>query len=257
MKLFWIASLVFMALQDVAVAQWMFSPRNHVHSYAPREQFDRGGNFDFPFFAPREEDKPTRKNIERPAQTNSYCVRTCDGRYFPVSRTKQSTPEKLCSALCPAAKIRIFSGPEIEKAFAADGTKYMSLPTALAYRTRIVPDCSCNGKDVFGLAKPDLENDLTLRSGDIVVRTKDIVVFQGGSLPYKSTNFLALARAGGLSPQLRKQLLATKILPNNPNTNLAITVSVRQTSPERTERIVTPNVVPTPTKISDVPPSPD
>jgi len=43
------------------------------------------------------------------------------------------------------------------------------LPNAFRYRSEIVAGCTCNGKDQIGLAPLKIENDPTLRKGDIVV----------------------------------------------------------------------------------------
>ncbi len=40
----------------------------------------------------------------------AYCVRLCDGRFFPIQRHAGATPVQLCNALCPAAKTKIFTG---------------------------------------------------------------------------------------------------------------------------------------------------
>jgi hypothetical protein len=110
-----------------------------------------------------------------PAQTSagsgrtvSYCVRLCDGRHFPIQHHAAATPVQLCNALCPAAPTKIFSGSDISRAVAKDGTRYSALENAFVYRTRVVSDCTCNGKDAFGTAPVDVSADPTLRSGDIV-----------------------------------------------------------------------------------------
>ena len=38
----------------------------------------------------------------------AYCVRLCDGRYFPIQRHANASPAQLCSAFCPAAKTQVF-----------------------------------------------------------------------------------------------------------------------------------------------------
>lgn len=171
----------------------------------------------------------------------NYCVRTCDGKYFPVNRGGRGDValDKVCHAMCPSAQTKIFSGPGIEHATAPDGQKYMSLPNALAYRTKIVDGCTCNGRDPFGVATVDLENDPTLRSGDIVVRESGIKVFTGATPPHANSEFVPIRNAPNMSPALVKQLMALKILPNNPHAPFAMTVTVRQTPPEIPEALRT------------------
>ena len=112
---------------------------------------------------------------ERPAPSSggggravAYCVRLCDGRYFPIQRHANANPAQLCSAFCPAAKTQVFNGSQIDHAYAGGGQRYADLENAFVYRQRIVEGCSCNGKDAFGLARVDVASDPTLRSGDIV-----------------------------------------------------------------------------------------
>ncbi len=99
----------------------------------------------------------------------AYCVRLCDGRYFPLQRSN-TTPEKLCGMLCPASQTKVFYGSEIDHASGRDGGRYAGIANAYLYRKKEIAGCTCNGKDVFGLAPIDLASDPTLRPGDIVNR---------------------------------------------------------------------------------------
>ena len=98
----------------------------------------------------------------------AYCVRLCDGRHFPMQRHTNATSIQLCNAFCPAAKTQVFNGSQIDHAVASNGARYANLENAFVYREKIVPGCTCNGKDAFGLAKIDAAHDPTLRPGDIV-----------------------------------------------------------------------------------------
>ena len=98
----------------------------------------------------------------------AYCVRLCDGRYFPMQRHSNATSIQLCNAFCPAAKTQVFNGSQIDHAVTSNGARYTDLDNAFVYREKIVTGCTCNGKDAFGLAKIDVANDPTLRPGDIV-----------------------------------------------------------------------------------------
>jgi hypothetical protein len=109
----------------------------------------------------------------------AFCVRLCDGRFFPVQRYAGATPIQMCSAFCPAAKTRIFTGSEIANAHAADGARYADLDNAFVYRQKIVPGCTCNGRDAFGLAPIDLSNDPTLHAGDIVATATGLQKYTG------------------------------------------------------------------------------
>ena len=112
---------------------------------------------------------------ERPAPSSggggravAYCVRLCDGRYFPIQRHANANPAQLCSAFCPAAKTQVFNGSQIDHAYAANGQRYANLDNAFVYRKKVVEGCSCNGKASFGLARIDVAADPTLRPGDVV-----------------------------------------------------------------------------------------
>ena len=73
-----------------------------------------------------------------------------------------------CNSFCPASETKVFSGSSIDNATAEDGKAYSELPNAFRYRNELVSGCTCNGKDQIGLAPVKIENDPTLRKGDIV-----------------------------------------------------------------------------------------
>jgi len=98
----------------------------------------------------------------------AYCVRLCDGRYFPMQRHANATSIQLCNAFCPAAKTQVFNGSQIDHAVASNGARYANLENAFVYREKIVPNCSCNGKTPFGLVTLDVSADPTLKPGDVV-----------------------------------------------------------------------------------------
>jgi hypothetical protein len=100
-----------------------------------------------------------------------YCVRTCDGRFFPVQRSANMSAAEMCKSFCPAARTALFHGSRIDHAIGPNGTRYADLDTAFVYRTRVVDGCTCNGRDPFGLARLDVTEDPTLKPGDIVATT--------------------------------------------------------------------------------------
>ena len=108
-----------------------------------------------------------------------YCVRTCDGRYFPLQRHAGATPAELCKSFCPAAKTMVFSGSKIDTAVAPNGTRYADLDNAFAYRDKVTDSCSCNGKDGLGLARVEASGDPTLRPGDIVATDGGLATYSG------------------------------------------------------------------------------
>src|SRR3989442_7659228 len=140
----------------------------------------------------------------------AYCVRLCDGRYFPIERHSGASSAQTCSSFCPASATKIYNGNGIDHAVAPDGKRYSELATAFAYRKKSIPDCTCNGRDAFGLVTIPVADDPTLRPGDIVATNAGLMAYNGG--PNNST-FTPISNYAGLSPDLRRQLTETKIEP--------------------------------------------
>jgi hypothetical protein len=117
-----------------------------------------------------------------PSGGQAYCVRACDGRYFPISGPDNHSRIAACNSFCPASETSVFYGSNIAHATTANGKPYASLTNAFRYRTEIVAGCTCNGKDQFGLAKIDIQDDPTLRKGDLVVGDEGLRLAQGGAV---------------------------------------------------------------------------
>lgn len=100
--------------------------------------------------------------------SQAYCVRTCDGRYFPITSGGNQTKAATCNSFCPAAETKVVYGGNIDNAVTEGGKPYSELPNAYRYRDELVAGCTCNGKDPTGLASIKIEDDPTLRKGDIV-----------------------------------------------------------------------------------------
>jgi hypothetical protein len=106
----------------------------------------------------------------------AFCVRSCDGKYFPLMRGATS-PAQMCQAFCPASPTRIFFGSSIDSAYAATGERYADSENAFAYRKALRADCTCNGHNPAGLAPVDLAMDDSLRSGDVLVTADGLVAY--------------------------------------------------------------------------------
>jgi hypothetical protein len=119
----------------------------------------------------------------RYAGGQAYCVRSCDGRYFPVPAPASDNASRAaaCKSFCPASDTRIVYGSSIDSAATESGKPYSELPNAFRYRSEMVAGCTCNGKDQFGLAAVRIENDPTLRKGDIVAGEGGLVVANRGA----------------------------------------------------------------------------
>jgi hypothetical protein len=125
------------------------------------------------------------QNDTRPRATYSggqaYCVRTCDGRYFPIAASDNQSRAASCNSFCPASETKVVYGSAIDNAAMENGKPYSELPNAFRYRNEIVAGCTCNGKDQFGLAPVKIENDPTLRRGDIVAGADGLMVASHGA----------------------------------------------------------------------------
>jgi hypothetical protein len=106
----------------------------------------------------------------------AYCVRTCDGRYFPISASDSQSRAASCNSFCPASETKVVYGSSIDSATTEKGKSYSELPNAFRYRNELVAGCTCNGKDQLGLAPIKIEDDPTLRKGDIVAGANGLVV---------------------------------------------------------------------------------
>ena len=114
-------------------------------------------------------------------RTVAFCVRLCDGQSFPVAHLANATPIETCHAMCPASQTKVFFGSQIDGALARDGTRYAELENAYVFRKHLVANCTCNGRDQFGLVPLSIANDATLRPGDIVVTQRGLMAVSGQS----------------------------------------------------------------------------
>lgn len=146
--------------------------------------------------------------------TVAYCVRLCDGRYFPLPRlgTSRATPIKSCRALCPATRTKVYWGSQIDRAVAAGGRLYSRLDTAFKFRRELVGGCTCNGSDAFGTADIDILADLTLRRGDIVVTENGLRIFVGRpGEAHRTAAFTPVENYADVPAQLRRRLDSIRV----------------------------------------------
>jgi hypothetical protein len=114
----------------------------------------------------------------RPVAASSgpaFCVRSCDGKYFPLMRGEAS-PTQMCQAFCPASPTKIFFGSSIDSAYAATGERYADSENAFAYRKALRADCTCKGRCRAGVAPVYRALDCSLRWGDVVATGRGLVV---------------------------------------------------------------------------------
>jgi Protein of unknown function (DUF2865) len=143
----------------------------------------------------------------------AFCVRSCDGRYFPLSRGNAS-PIQLCQAFCPASPTKVFYGSNIDNAASASGERYADSENAFAYRKALRADCTCNGRDSAGLAPVDLTLDTSLRAGDVIATTDGLVAYSGVRVGNnQAAEFTPVASYPGLTAEVRARLGEMKVAP--------------------------------------------
>jgi hypothetical protein len=156
----------------------------------------------------------------------AFCVRTCDGFYFPLPATTVrgeggsssargiQTRFGLCTALCPGATVDVYGtssgATTMGSAVNQQSRTYAALRTAFRHQTDGTPDnCSCRAAGEPGLMRLDLHDDPTLREGDIVVTASGVRVFRGSSsFPFRDRDFVDFRRVQGLPRDLVTRLTA-------------------------------------------------
>jgi Protein of unknown function (DUF2865) len=145
----------------------------------------------------------------------AFCVRSCDGRYFPLARAS-ATPVQMCQAFCPASATKVLFGSTIDSAASSSGERYADMENAFAYRKAMRADCTCNGRDPAGLAPVDLTLDTSLRSGDVIATTSGLVAYSGaraGTGTGQGAEFTPVASYPGLTADVRARLGEMKVAP--------------------------------------------
>jgi len=143
----------------------------------------------------------------------AFCVRSCDGKYFPLMRGAAS-PAQMCQAFCPASPTKVFFGSSIDRAYAVTGDRYADSENAFAYRKALRADCTCNGLSPAGLASIDLAMDGSLRSGDALATADGLVAYSGIRLGNdQNPDFAPVASSPGRTPEGRARLNDMKVAP--------------------------------------------
>jgi hypothetical protein len=168
------------------------------------------------FTDPTATDQQPAATAPRPAVASSgpsYCVRSCDGRYFPLMRSSAS-PVQMCQAFCPASATKVYYGSSIDGATSATGQRYADSENAFVYRKELRADCTCNGRNPTGLAPVDLTLDTSLRPGDVIATTDGLVAYSGVRLGTGQTaEFTPVASYPGLTADVRARLGEMKVAP--------------------------------------------
>jgi hypothetical protein len=154
--------------------------------------------------------RPVASNGSGPA----FCVRSCDGRYFPLTARGGATPVQMCRAFCPASPTKVFFGSSIDGASSSNGERYADSENAFAYRKALRADCTCNGRDPAGLAPVDLTLDTSLRPGDVIATSNGLVAYSGVKTGASQTaEFTPVASYPGLTTDVRARLSEMRVAP--------------------------------------------
>jgi len=144
----------------------------------------------------------------------AFCVRSCDGKYFPLTMRGNASPVQTYQAFCPASVTKVFYGSTIDGATASNGERYADSENAYAYRKALRADCTCNGRDTAGLASVDLMLDTSLRPGDVIATTDGLVAYSGVKIGVnQSAEFIPVASYPGLTADVRARLGEMKVAP--------------------------------------------
>lgn len=157
---------------------------------------------------------PSPRPVTTSGSGPAFCVRSCDGKYFPLTTRGGATAAQMCQAFCPASATRVFYGSNIDYATASNGDRYADSDNAFAYRKALRADCTCNGRDPTGLAPVDLTLDSSLRSGDVIATANGLVAFSGVRLGTgQAAEFTPVNSYPGLTAEVRARLGEMKVAP--------------------------------------------
>ncbi|WP_018265103.1 DUF2865 domain-containing protein [Methylosinus sp. LW4] len=157
---------------------------------------------------------------ETAAGGRSYCVRECDGYFFPVglysSANDTASHQRACGRLCPGARTTLYvmrgGSDKMEDAVAArGGATYARLMASLQRKNEGEKDkeCSCHAGQTNESSIEAIYLDPTLRRGDAVMTTHGVEIFHGASrYPYSKNDFRPLARSPDLDEPVRRRLAA-------------------------------------------------
>jgi hypothetical protein len=182
-------------------------------THKQQRQTPAQSNFFADPFGLNQQPAPPPRAVASSGSGPAFCVRSCDGKYFPLMRGSAS-PAQMCQAFCPASPTKVFFGSTIEGASSGNGERYADSENAFAYRKALRADCTCNGRDPAGLAPVDLTLDTSLRPGDVIATTNGLVAYSGVRVGVNQTaEFTPVASYPGLTADVRARLGEMKVAP--------------------------------------------
>ncbi|MGJ0505694.1 MAG: DUF2865 domain-containing protein [Methylocystis sp.] len=157
-------------------------------------------------FAPPKDGPVGGNGFSTDPTVGGFCVRTCDGYFFPLIKSTRATRQQSCELACPAAQMDVFDGPTIETARNRKGQRYSAMPHAFAFRDKAVGACACNDPQTSqSYFERTARRDPTLQSGDVIVETRGAFVYRGSKLvPLSNASFMSSALRDRLRAMLRR-----------------------------------------------------
>lgn len=178
-----------------------------------RSTHSRGGGAVRPRYRPslRPAARPAGFHFVHPAASeitpgagDGFCVRVCDGYFFPLIKSEHATRQQSCEYACPSAPMAIYEGSTIEGARSRKGEPYTRLPTAFQFRDKSAQHCACSRPDTaLAYYERIVRSDPTLRRGDIVIAANGALVYRG---PGEGGAFTPIARASFVPGDTRRKL---------------------------------------------------
>src|SRR5579863_2819934 len=74
--------------------------------------------------APQSDAPQRQRPLYSSSGSQAYCVRTCDGRYFPITATGNQSKAASCNSFCPASETKVVYGGNIDGAVTEEGKPY-------------------------------------------------------------------------------------------------------------------------------------
>ena len=144
-----------------------------------------------------------------------YCVRTCDGYFFPLIKSSRATRQQSCNFACPSATVEIYDGANIETSRNARGETYKSLLESVAGRADASARCSCNDPSTSAAYSRDAaRTDPTLQTGDFVIEDEGPLVFgRQGLVPLAQARFVAPRQRASVLGLVRNSGASSPVAP--------------------------------------------
>ena len=134
------------------------------------------------------------------AAGGEFCVRACDGYFFPLIRSARATKQQSCAFACPSATVEYYHGGSIDSARNLRGQRYTELPNAFKYREQAVPGCACHPPG------QSQQTSLRIARKDPTAQAGDIVVEDGGAYVFNGNRIVPLEGSHEVSAAVRRDV---------------------------------------------------